>query len=105
MEDTLAARRRWWLRALSILLALGLVGGGVLALPALGVAASYSAKMVCSCVFVAGRAAEACHARDLPDLGWIDVSVDTALREVRTSALGLRSARARHVDGFGCTLE
>jgi hypothetical protein len=100
-----AARRRRWLRTLAILLVLGLAGAGILALPALGVAASYSAKMVCSCVFVAGRSPEACHAQDLPNLGWIDVSVDATSHEVRASALGLRSARARHAEGFGCALE
>jgi hypothetical protein len=100
-----AAQRRWWPRALAILLALILVGAGVLGLPALGVATSYSAKMVCSCVFVAGRSAETCHAQDLPSLGWVDVSVDVTAQEVRTNVLGLQPARARHTDGFGCTLE
>jgi hypothetical protein len=82
-----------------------LVGGGLLGLPALGVATGYSAKMICSCVFVAGRSAKACSTQDLPGLGWIDVSVDTTSQEVRSSVLGLQPQRARYTDGFGCTLE
>jgi hypothetical protein len=93
------------LRALLALVALGLAAAGALALPALGVAAGYSAKMVCSCVFVAGRSPSACHDADLPDFGWVSLSVDDATGEVRASALGLRAARARYQAGLGCSLQ
>ena len=101
----MATRRRFWLRALLGLLGLGVAGAGVLALPALGVAAGYSAKMICSCVFVAGRSAGACHEQDLPDLGFVRVDVDESAREARASAFGLRSARARYREELGCILQ
>jgi hypothetical protein len=86
-------------------LALGGAVAGALALPALGVAAGYAAKMVCSCVFVAGRSATACHDEDLPGLWFVRVDIDASAREARASALGMRSARARYAEGLGCILQ
>lgn len=93
----------------------GLVGLGLLAAAALygprawaglEVASAYSAKILCSCVFVSGREAADCRATDLGGFafGLVDTSVDRDAEEVRASMLALRSARATYEAGRGCTL-
>lgn len=71
----------------------------------LELASGFSAKEVCSCVFVAERPVEVC--RD-----WTRVSpavarfrVDEEAREVHATALGMKGTVARWVDAdLGCVL-
>jgi hypothetical protein len=66
----------------------------------------YTAKMLCSCVFVVGRETERCIEEDLAEYeGLFTADVDRSQALVSSRALGLRTARARHRAEFGCTLE
>jgi hypothetical protein len=66
----------------------------------------YTAKMLCSCVFVVGRDTERCLEEDLAEYtGLFTADVDRPSERVSSRALGLRTAHARHRAEFGCTLE
>jgi len=72
--------------------------------------AGYSAKMLCSCVFVAERSEESCLAEDLGAYReYFTHRVDREFRWVELFALGFRAARAEPVasvgEGGGCTLQ
>jgi len=98
--------KRWILLGVGGLLVAGLlyvwiVGSGIIA--------GYSAKMLCSCVFVAERSEEQCLFEDLGAYQpYITARVDVGHRWVEVFALGLRTARAEPVaavaEGGGCTL-
>ncbi|HBZ68712.1 MAG TPA: hypothetical protein DEP35_02760 [Deltaproteobacteria bacterium] len=65
----------------------------------------YTAKVLCSCVFVSGRDATSCLREDLGTyMGLFQAQVDLAGRAVDSRALLVRSARAEYHDGLGCTL-
>ena len=65
----------------------------------------YSAKALCSCVFVSGRNVTSCLREDLGTYtGLFEAQVDFAGRAVDSRALLVRSARAEYHDGLGCTL-
>ncbi len=65
----------------------------------------YTAKMLCSCVFVSGRDASSCLREDLGAYaGFFEAQVDRTRRAVDSRALLVRSARAEYQDGLGCTL-
>lgn len=72
------------------------------------VATNYSAKIVCSNVFLAGRRADTVMEVDVqapghPILGFISTSVDRPSGEVRSRLLGLFAlGRAVHRPGLGC---
>ena len=70
------------------------------------IVSGYTAKMLCSCVFVAGREPASCLAEDLHAYaGLFEARVDTAARATDSTALFVRHARATYRDGLGCTLE
>ena len=107
---------RWKTAAKTAGAVLGLiVAGGTLALYAappapLRVAANYSAKMVCSSVFVAGRDAQAVLADDVqapghPLLKLMRVSVDRERQLVHGNLLGfIGDGLALHRPGTGCAV-
>ncbi len=65
----------------------------------------YTAKVLCSCVFVSGRDATSCLHEDLGTYaGLFEAHVDFAGRAVNSRALLVRRARAEYHDGLGCTL-
>ncbi|MFO8058667.1 MAG: serine hydrolase [bacterium] len=109
MKKTIRGRKRAALIALSVfmLLAAGVaVLAGVLASDMARVGTGYSAKIMCSSVFVAGRApgevekVDLLATRDYP----ISVSVDRQKEEARASVFGLFQSRAVYRDGLGCTV-
>jgi hypothetical protein len=69
------------------------------------IVSGYTAKMLCSCVFVSGRDAASCLREDLGGYtGFFEARVDFTGRAVDSSALLVGSARAEYHDGLGCTL-
>lgn len=66
----------------------------------------YTAKMLCSCVFVVGRETARCIEEDLAEYrGLFTADIDRSRQLVSSRALGLHTSHARHRAGFGCTLE
>ncbi len=70
-----------------------------------GVGAAAIAKIRCSCVFVAARTPEACHADDPPGFEQITTEIDTTAKAVTARVLGVIARRATYSEGYGCTLE
>ena len=67
------------------------------------VATAYGAKMVCSCLHVAGRGMESCKGDFTADVSQVTFADDGAA--TRASVLGgLVKAEARYEPGLGCTL-
>ena len=69
----------------------------------------YKAKLLCSAVFVSGRAAASVLAEDVSvdgyeSLRWFNQQIDRDKREVEASFFGLAGQRAVYRDGLGCTL-
>ncbi|WP_171131092.1 MULTISPECIES: serine hydrolase [unclassified Ruegeria] len=92
------------------LLCLGLFGYLWIAPPALlKVGTNYSAKIVCSNVFIAGRDAQEVLALDVqapghPLLRYVSVKVDPQAQSVQAHLFGfLAPARSYHREGLGCT--
>ncbi|MEQ1500924.1 MAG: hypothetical protein ABMB14_01775 [Myxococcota bacterium] len=72
----------------------------------LGLAAAFSAKEVCSCVFVAGGSVDDCRAWTRVDPAVTRFRVDFDRGEVHATALGVTRSTARWVDdAHGCVLE
>lgn len=89
-----------------LLIALGLllvgiiiIGGNIFA----PIGTGYSAKIMCSCVFVAGRTQASVEAQDLSAYWYVSNTVDTETREV-SSRLGFWERTAVFREGLGCTL-
>ncbi len=98
-----------WLLIIVVAAAAGLAAWLRFAPPDLiRVANGYSAKIVCSNVFLAGRDASEVMAVDVqapghPILGYVTVEVDDSAGTVSASLLGLFGAQiARHATGAGC---
>ena len=69
------------------------------------IVSGYTAKMLCSCVFVSGRNATACLHEDLGGYaGLFEARVDLTGRAVDSRSLLVGGARAEYHDGLGCTL-
>lgn len=68
------------------------------------VGAGYTAKQMCSCLYVSGRSHESC-AREPESPADTLVKWTAADGRVRASTLGLAHATARYDEGFGCVLE
>jgi hypothetical protein len=89
---------------------LGLVAAGVLGRVAwqawVGgeVAAGYSAKVLCSCVFVSQRDPESCRAQELSIFDFVRTKIDREAGVVDATALWIGHARAEYEEGFGCTV-
>ncbi|MVA97123.1 serine hydrolase [Nitratireductor sp. CAU 1489] len=97
--------------ALAVLAVVGIAGWLYVAPPALiRVGTAYSAKMVCSNVFLADRDAAQVLAEDVqapghPILGYISIEVDEAHRAVSAALLGLFGReRAVMREGLGCAV-
>ena len=99
------------LRAVALLLVVALIGGYVYARGSFQVAVGYSAKQLCSGVFVAGLPQSFVIETDIhprmailgPALGQLKLDVDESGGVTEASLLGV-SARAVHRAGEGCVL-
>ena len=92
------------LLVLGLLVVVGLVAGGVYGWMMLRIGSAYSAKILCSAVFVSGRPAASVLAEDLKHLSFIGTRVDEQNRSVSASVFGLVRRRAIYREGLGCTL-
>jgi hypothetical protein len=66
---------------------------------------AYTAKDMCTCLFVMGMSEDYCRAFTKASPAVADVRIDTGNKSVETGALMLWGARARHDGEFGCILE
>lgn len=95
--------------AIAGLAVLGAAGAGAwLAMPTVSIGAAYSAKALCSGVFISGLDEERVFVEEVahldPAMSYLTRRIDHDNREVRVSALGLGGARAVFRDRAGCTL-
>lgn len=67
------------------------------------VGAAYGAKMVCSCLHVAGRDMDSCRHDFTTDMSAVSFSDKDNMTHARVLG-GLISARAKYEPGLGCTL-
>jgi len=101
-------RRRWglWLLAL---FALGIAGTAwAFRAPINGygsVASAYSARVACSCRFVAGRSLEDCAKDKLPGMEAVTLVEDVETRSVTARFPLVARATATYRKGYGCVLE
>ena len=70
-----------------------------------GVSAAYSARVACSCRFVAGRSLEDCKKDKLEGMELVTLSEDVDARSVTARFPLLASETATLRDGYGCVLE
>ncbi|HKE11605.1 MAG TPA: hypothetical protein VKE73_08540 [Myxococcota bacterium] len=97
------ARRITGAAALFAVLALGVASW--LALRAGEIVSGYTAKALCSCVFVSGRDAVSCLREDLAAYaGLFEAHLDLTQRAVDSRALWVSGARAEYDERLGCTL-
>lgn len=94
---------------IAVLVVALLLAGGVMFMSSdtargMGVGVNYTAKMLCSCVFVQRRDVEACYADMLSNVEGIPVEIDREARTVRTSIFGVLSGEASYEEGRGCLL-
>jgi len=97
---------RWIIVGLLVLIVAGAAIAYVMVRPYAQIGASYIAKQMCSCVFVAGRSEASCHAEFEPDIDKFSVQVRHSKPghgSVRTRMLVFSSA-ARYAGGYGCTV-
>ena len=65
---------------------------------------AYSARVACSCRFVAGRSMESCAADKLAGMELISLSEDAEAKSVTARFPLLRSDTATYRKGYGCVL-
>ncbi|MCB2079307.1 MAG: hypothetical protein KDE55_16625 [Novosphingobium sp.] len=101
------ARPRW--RAIALLALVVLLAGYAWYRTALRedalAAASYGARIGCSCRFVAGRDLSSCKADFEPGMGLVRLSEDAEAGSVTASVPLLSSQTATYREGEGCRLE
>ena len=99
-------QRRWWIVVI-VAAALGAVIA-VIAKPAIGYASAgtaYSARVACSCHFVAGRSMEDCEKDQIAGMELVSLSADEDARSVTASLMFVKEDEATFREGFGCVLK
>lgn len=69
------------------------------------IAAAYSARVACSCRFVAGRSLEDCNRDKLEGMELVTLVDDPAAQSVTARFPLLASETASYREGFGCVLQ
>ena len=101
-----ATRKGWWLVA--TILAVTLVAGWHFWAPVTGyanAASAYSARVVCSCRFVAGRSHDDCPKDRLGGMELVTLIDDEPAKSVTARFPLLASDTATYREGYGCVLE
>jgi hypothetical protein len=93
-----------WLGLIAVALAALWAAFGSSALGYSRTATAYSARVACSCRFVAGRSLEDCAKDKLAGMGLVSLSDDAADKSV-TARMLIVSDTARLVPGSGCMLD
>jgi hypothetical protein len=94
-----------------LLLLVGLIGaGGVWFINSdqgkgLQIGVNYTAKTLCSCLFVQEREMPACYADMIGPVQNLPVEIDAEAKTVRVSIFGVLSGEAAFSEGRGCTLQ
>lgn len=70
-----------------------------------GAGTAYSARVACSCRFVAGRSLEDCEKDKLSGMELISLSADEEAKSVTARFPLIRSDTATYRKGYGCVLE
>jgi len=101
-------RTRWGLWVLAIIAAL--VGGAALAFRAeIGgygaISSAYTARVACSCRYVAGRPLEDCKKDKLGGMEAVTLVEDVETKSVTARFPLVASATATYRKGYGCVLE
>ena len=68
-------------------------------------AAAYSARVACSCRFVAGRSLDDCKKDKLAGMELVTLSDDPGAKSVTARFPLIASDTARYREGYGCVLE
>ncbi|HWU39796.1 MAG TPA: serine hydrolase, partial [Candidatus Acidoferrum sp.] len=87
-----------------IVLVVGVGAGVILVTQVAPIATAYSAKRLCSCVFVSQREPAAVLREELRWYGYVNLDVDYTRKEVAGSILGVAKRKAVFREGLGCTL-
>ena len=100
-------RRNWGLIALSLA---AVVGAMIFVFhePIMGnsaAATAYSARVACSCRYVAGRSLEDCERDKIAGMALVMLSEDEETKTVNATIPFVNSDSATYRDGFGCVLE
>ena len=66
---------------------------------------NYTAKGLCSCLFVMEREIDRCYADMIGAIDRIPIEIDVEAQTVRASIFGLIEGNASHSLGLGCSLE
>lgn len=94
---------------LIVLLALGAGGLGYFlqsdAGKGMAIGVNYTARTLCSCIFVQGKGQSACYPDMMASVENIPVVIDLEAGTVTTSIFGLLNGNATHVEGRGCYLD
>jgi hypothetical protein len=97
---------RWIAGGLLVLILIGAGVAYVMVRPYAQIGATYIAKQMCSCVFLAGRTEVSCRAEFEPDIDKFKVTVrhgKPGHGAVRASMV-IFSGAARYAEGYGCTV-
>ena len=98
--------RRWPWAVLALALILAALGWFYRA-PITGYAgagAAYSARVACSCRFVAGRSLDDCKKDKLPGMELVTLSEDTDAKSVTARFPLIVSETATYREGYGCVM-
>lgn len=66
---------------------------------------NYTAKSLCSCLFVMERGEEVCYADMVQSAKSIPVEIDQSAKHVRASIFGIFVGEAGYREGLGCLLD
>lgn len=71
----------------------------------LAIGVNYTARTLCSCVFVQGAEPETCYPDMMGAVAQIPVDIDRNAEVVTTSIFGILKGKATHLEGRGCYLD
>lgn len=95
---------RWLLVVLGVVFVLGCGALTFLMLEVAPIGTAYTAKRMCSCVFVAHRDPSSVLREELGKYGYISTDIDYKNKTVTGSVLGMAKRTAVYREGLGCTL-
>jgi len=95
---------KWAFALICIVLVLGIGTGVILVTQIAPIVTAYSAKRLCSCIFVSHREPLAVLQEELKPYGYVHLDVDYGRKKVTGSILGVAKRTAVYREGLGCTL-